>query len=154
MSSHSNGRWLKGIGAGLVAALILVTSAVPASAGNAAGPSGYYGPHAGYNYRNQSEIWTNTTVSWAYTIAANQASGNVPSGYMGLLARNYRSNGALCTQRGYYYNSGPASSVSYPTLQSASCGAGSYYSYGVTQAWTGSAYQSYFTFRSPNQNVG
>jgi hypothetical protein len=154
MSPHKHGHWLKGIAGAVLVILIITTPASPAVAGNASGSWGYYGPHAGYYYKNQSEVWTNTTVAWAYSTAANQSSGNVPSGYMGILARLFKSDGALCTQRGYRYNSVAANSYSVGTLQSASCGAGSYYSHGVTQAWTGSGYQSYWTFRSPNQTIG
>ena len=149
---HKRGLWFKGVGAALIAALVVAIAPSAAWAGTASGSWGHYGPYAGYNYRNQSTITTNVPQAFANTIVEPTSGGSAPAGYMGALARMYKSSkDALCSQRGYSYNPGSAIGWHVPTSQT-SCGAGAYYSFGVSQAWTGFAYQSVFTFRSPNQN--
>ncbi len=138
------------IKAGLVGLLAcgLVGSFTPqASAATATSPWVYYGPVHGYSYKNRATVSTTPRI-YAVTGVYNQSTGNVPSGYLGALARLYR-NQTLCTQTGYVYNSGSANGMDVVTTGS-SCGSGTYYSYGVSKAYNGNGYDAYFTYESPH----
>lgn len=119
-----------------------------AIAGQALSPWGYYGPVSGYNYQNRAEIDTNNTSAWGYTEVETQKGANVPTGYMGTLARLYK-GGSLCSQAGYSYNDIRTSYWENEDLND--CGSGNYYSYGATRAYNGNGYNSYYTFQSPVQ---
>ena len=127
----------------------IVTGAGVAEAGHAYGPYGYYGPFAGYSYRNQAGIHTTSSDVWASTWVENQAPANVPTGYMAAMARSYKS-GVLCKVADYKYNSQPLSGMS--QLVFGSCGRGAYSSQGITKAYNGNGYNAYWTFQSPSQN--
>lgn len=121
-----------------------------AFAGLANSPYGYYCPYLGHDYRNQATIVTNSSTSWAYTdVGTYNPSVNVPAGYMGALARMYKGS-ALCSQKGYTYNDTSLTEFDEGTFTS--CGHGTYYSYGATQAYNGNGYNSVYTFKSPNQS--
>jgi len=120
-----------------------------AFAGLADSPWGYYGPILGKSYRNQATVVTGTDHAWAYTYVETTGQENLPAGYMGALARLYKS-GTLCSQQGYTYNDTALAGFSEATF--VNCGRGTYYSYGVTKAYNGNGYNAVFTFQSPSQN--
>ncbi|MFC7471416.1 hypothetical protein ACFQVA_33725 [Actinomadura keratinilytica] len=131
---------------GLLAVGVLATF-TPQAAADAHSPWGYYGPVKGIKYKNRATIADSSRL-YASTTAAKNGSGNVPSGYLGALARLYKGN-TLCASNGYSYTSGPANSLSVPTLGKG-CGKGTYHSYGVTKAYTGNGYKAVYTFKSPS----
>jgi len=81
------------------------------------------------------------------------SSGSVASGWAGSRGRLFTESGALSCEGANTYN---GSSMTYPSrVTGDSCTrvqSAVWYSYGVSQGWTGSSYQPFYTFRSPNQN--
>lgn len=137
--------------AGLLA-FLLSTGIGMAAAGTAYGLQAYYGPVGGYSYWNQSYIVTATGTDSARVINSVDGSGNAPGGYMGVLARGYNANsGALVCSYGWQYSPGSTHSMNYLCTFTGSSSS-SYYSRGQTKAWTGTSYNTYATFASPNQN--
>ena len=106
---------------------------------------GYYGPINGYSYKNKGDI-SNDTRLWAGTVA-HSTDGNVPTGYIGVKSRLYKSD-ALCKSTDFIYNTSRAAGLSNST--SGDCGSGTYYSKGVSAAYNGNGYDTYNTFQSPN----
>ncbi len=129
--------------------LFMSISAVAAYAASVYSNWGYYGPINGYSYKNQASLGNNNgylaTGAWVY----NQASGNVPAGYMGAKAQLYNSNNQLIDYSDWGYNS---SSVNYfgVSISNNNYSHTYYYSKGVTAAYNGNGYTSYNTFQSPN----
>ncbi|MEE4540353.1 ATP-dependent Lon protease [Streptomyces sp. V4-01] len=119
-----------------------------ASAATASSSWGAYGPVHGYRYENLAAVTTTSSRVYAVTEAYNAGSGNVPTGYIGVLARLYKGS-ALCASNGYTYNTAPMPGWSIPT-QGNGCGSGTYHSYGVSQAFNGSSYNAFYTFVSPS----
>lgn len=74
--------------------LISINAAV-AYAATAYGNWGYYGPVNGYSYQNQSSINNDYAQLSTTTLVQNQASGNIPAGYMGVKTQLYNSNNQL-----------------------------------------------------------
>lgn len=150
-------RYLRPALVGAVVGIIVGAGIPVALAGTASGSWGYYGPTGGYTYRNQNTIYTKSSGSplgaWAMTYAETSPSGqgNVPTGWIGVLARMYNSSDALIRSNGYRYNDQPVAGMS--TLTSPYTGAHSAYkSWGLTRAWNGSSYYTYGSFQSPYQN--
>lgn len=129
--------------------ILLSMGALVAYAGVANSNYVSYGPVFGYTYKNQASISTGGTSAAAYTWVQNYDYANVPAGYMGAKARMYNSSNVLVAQSDYLYNSSSSYGFNQMTMRSAS---GTYYSKGLTQAWNGSAYNTYNTAQSPNQN--
>jgi hypothetical protein len=117
---------------------------------DAASGWGYFGPYAGYSYKNQSLIYNSlSTHVTASTTTANQGSGNVPGGYMGADARLFTSTGALKAESGYRFTSGAANSTTVPVQYTVH---GTYYSYGVSAVYNGSGNSYVYAYQSPSQN--
>lgn len=101
----------------------------------------------GYSYKNQAQVDNSYTA--ASTNVATTDESNAPAGYMGAWAGLYESNGTLCKQSSWFYN--PVSAAGESTVTNGSyCGAGNYYSYGRSEAYTGSGYDAYYTYLSPD----
>lgn len=128
------------------AALLIVAGANMANAASASGTVSYFGPYGGYNYKDYSTIYTGTSAQ-ALTNIKKDGNGDVPSGYMGIRSRLFKSDGTLCKSSTVWYGGG--SGLEDGTVPP-SCGVGSYYSDGWTYAWTGSSYYEHNTKRSPN----
>lgn len=135
-----------------LASLLAGVAAAPVAAAVAYGSWGSYGPQAGYAYRSRSGVnGQNLPRNYATLTVEVTSGGNAPPGYIGAQARMYKSNGALCADTGMQYNANAASGYTVPTLGSPCIGQ-TIYSKGRSQAWTGSSYNSYSSFQSPNQN--
>lgn len=145
MSKH---RTVRAVAALFIVGLLL-GAAAPALAG-AYGAKGYYGPHAGESYWNRNYVDTSPRI-YASTMVSTDGTGSAPGGYIGVYARLYKGT-ALCATKDWTYNSGPAYSLSVPTLGEG-CGSGVYNSHGLTQAWHGAGYYTYGTVVSPNQSA-
>lgn len=131
----------------------LGVAAMPSRAGSTTGVYGYYGPQAGYSYKNQNSIYTNGTYGpvYAYVGVNTQKGGNAPSGYIGLVARMYQSSWFLVSDSGSpQYNSGQASGFSLAASKSGPDLATNFYSKGLTYAFNGSGYNTYSSFQSPD----
>jgi len=135
-----------------VVSLFLVAVSGPASAQGFAQGSNY-----GYSvglipYYNNAAISTTTGYpAEALTTVATYGGFNVSAGYMGAFPIMFYSNGAICREGSWVYNG--SASGGFDTDVSPGCGAGPvYYSQGVTAGWTGSAYDEYFTYPSPDEN--
>jgi hypothetical protein len=109
---------------------------------------GYYGPFSGYSYKNQASV-SNDGRLYAGTSVSTQDGSAAPTGYMGVQARLFNSS-QLCDYTIMDYNSGPAAGMGLATEDS--CGAGTYYSAGFTEAYNGNGYNNYSTFESPRIN--
>lgn len=105
---------------------------------------------SGYSYEIYAEIYTSSSLAVART-SISSLSGNVPTGYMGILMRLYNSSGTLIKSSDWHYNSMPASGMNGPVSYSTT--SGSYYSYGKAQIFNGNGYDEYSTYISPNQTV-
>lgn len=130
----------------LVVGILVGLGVRAAFAANAESSWQVTGTVAGYTYENRSFISNTGTDAATDDQTTNLV--NVPSGYMGVWAGLYESNGSLCKQSAWYYNSGPAAGIGYPT-NGTYCGTGNYYSYGESKAYTGSGYVAYHTYTSP-----
>lgn len=115
------------------------------------GSKGYYSTY-GWNYYNYNQL-TNAGAegSWGTTYAYHDNDGSVPGGYMGAYARVYTPSGHLCVSGGWTYNYAGAVGVGETTSGGiqATCGAGNYYSQGLTRAYNGNGYNTFTTFQSP-----
>lgn len=110
------------------------------------------GPYLGYSYKDFAAI---TVVpgqnNRASTKIYRATVGNVPSDYMGALARMYK-NGALCRSYGYVYNADPSYYLT--VYASPGCGSGALYdSRGVVKVYRGNGqYSANYTYQSPELN--
>ncbi len=120
-----------------------------AHAGLAKGAWTYY-TAGNIGYRNQASVLTNSdgASAWTYVETYNPER-NVAAGYMGVLERLYKHTGVLVFTSSWDYNdsicAGMNNRTSFTTVRD------SYYSRGSTRGWNGSGYNTYYTFRSPNQ---
>jgi len=128
----------------VLSALLGTTST--ATAINLYSSYGYYST-AGNNYKNQSIIRTDHYSNHAVHVATSSIyrdGGNIGAGWMGALPRRFDGNGILRCVGTWYYNSGPASSISvngcYINIHS------SHLADGQTRAWHGSGYYIYGAF--------
>jgi len=129
---------------------LLSASAGAVLAGTASSNWFNYGPVNGYYYENAAIVVTGSSGAWATTIAETSNKQTVPAGYVGAQARLYNSEGSLKLSSNWMYNSssnvtGVQPSTSIYTTR------GTYYSSGFSQAYNGSGYNNYGTYRSPNQ---
>ncbi|WP_298335851.1 hypothetical protein [Ferrimicrobium sp.] len=118
------------------------------------GDVSYYGPVKGWNYNNQSCIVFSTGSAGSYgDISVNtDEHDNAPSGYMGILARVFADDGDLCEESSWYYNDGSAAGIEDAVYRPAAvCGAGYYYSSGLSRAYNGDGYYTYSSSDSPNK---
>lgn len=136
----------------IVAVLFTASATAVYASATVDGQMGYYGPYLGYSYENQASVYASDPGYgvFAGTHVANQVNVNIPTGYMGAKARLYDSNGILDTSSSWYYNSAPQ--VGMLVLSPYYYSSGIYYSYGLTAAYNGSGYSTYYTFQSPNVN--
>lgn len=105
------------------------------------------GTYLGVSYRNQATVDNSGKQAWTYM----DASASVPFGYMGARGRLFRSSGSLCREGATKYNDTTNYTIiGYSGVNT--CGAGAYYSYGVSYKYTGSGYSAYYTFSSPTLN--
>lgn len=134
----------------LMVGILIAMSATLVFAASVSSPYGYYGPILGYSYKNQAKAYTGTgdlAGVWAYACVYSE-DGNVPTGYMGARARLYNSSGSLVKSSSWVYNDEPLSGMSIPTDIYKT--KGTYYSKGLTAAYNGDGYTTYYTFQSPN----
>jgi hypothetical protein len=109
-----------------------------------------YGPHQGYYYMNQAQVYTDSGVM-AWTKVAEEDWDSVPAGYMAAWAGLYNSSGQIKASSGnWIYNSSSTPSLSVSSTRYYSSGA--YYSKGMTAAYNGSGYNTYDTYMSPSLN--
>ena len=132
----------------LLAGFLLGATPLAAQAGQAVSSWGYFTVN-GVAYKNQATISTSSGSAGAYTLLAKAGSGCIPSGWGGARARLFNSGNTLVRQSTIQYNSG--CTVAFDVVTSRT-GSGTWYSYGVTWGWNGSAYNPYYTFKSPNQS--
>ena len=108
---------------------------------------GYYGPINGYSYENQATAVANTSA-YAYTWVSTTGDDQVPAGYMAAQAKVYNSSGVLKKSSDLVYNDDPC--IGYNTVTPNTIWSGTYYSKGLTKAYNGNGYDTYYTFTSPN----
>jgi hypothetical protein len=146
-----NGTLLRTVIIGMIAGLALTVSATPAFAGAADGLYKPYGPHVGFSYRNKARVVTTPVIAAAATGVEVTSADPAPVGYIGARAELYK-DGALCGLSPFTYNTTPTKGFAVGVNMGDDCGAGTYYSHGVSQAYNdGGGYTSYRTFQSPNQ---
>lgn len=142
-----------GVVAVLVAGLVASTEG-PAWAGIATSQHGLY-TISGRVFHNYAKIETypsNNSQADASTFTGPE-NWSAPPGWVGSRGRLFKSTGALSCEGTTQYNSSTLAAKTY--VYGFSCfrfQGGTWYSYGVSAGWSGTAYQSFYTFRSPNQN--
>lgn len=152
-SARSNRKYIGVLLGSLLVGLTLGLGPAAASAGTVSGSVGLYTVD-GYRYRNYAVIATTTSPHYAtaYTFTGPN-SGSVPAGYPGSRGRLFEQDGAMYCEGSNTYSS---ATITYPNTQGGiSCQAhtaGAWYSYGVSLAFNGSGYTSFYTFLSPDQN--
>jgi len=122
-----------------------------AFAGSAYSDYGYFSVN-GINYKNRASVSTDSSTHKSYaTTTLTSTNKSAPAGWMGTNARLFNSSGTLLKEGGFSYTTSTTSTTvsSSPNYTNK----GTYRSYGVTRAWTGSTYQNYYTFLSPFQNA-
>ncbi len=135
---------------GVLVGALAVSGAVPALA--IVSNNGYF-TVAGNQYLNYAGL--NTDTAGAGTAAVSTvtqfSSGCAPSGYAGSRGRLFDgSTTALVVQDTVFrYNSG---GTCFAFSSASASGHRVNYSYGVSQGWTGSGYNSYYTYLTTNQN--
>ncbi|PLX13904.1 MAG: hypothetical protein C0594_00690 [Marinilabiliales bacterium] len=130
-----------------IVGMFVALSAI-AFAGIASSPYKNYGPYSGYYYKNQASITTSDSFG-ASAGTSVECSTNVPTGYMGAIARLYTSSGVQVNNSGWTYNDSPVAAIIlggpwYKTR-------GTYYSFGITAAYTSNGYVNVNTYASPYQ---
>jgi len=133
------------------AAALLYISGVAAPAEAATSSYGYFGPVAGHNYRDYSEISSVIGAPSAASTIQDISGGPVGAGWMGVLPRSFV-NDNLCYQPSDYYYNPNGTQYVLSDAANASCGPGPYSSQGVVKAWNGTSYGAWYTFSSPFQN--
>lgn len=109
------------------------------------------GPVNGYSYTNYAQISTDSGYIGARTSISKVGTGNVPTGYMGSLARAYK-DGAVCTETSMLYNDEPLNGIGSSIVGHSGCGSGVYHSQGKTEVYNGNGYSTYYTNLTPNLN--
>lgn len=140
-------RNLKTAAIAFVIGILFSTSITVVLAAEASSPYGSYGPYLGYTYLNQAVINTGPYSVNAHTTVQTESSTSVPTGYMGAQARLFDSSGTLIEYSNMTYNDSPTSIMS--TLAYTINRPGTYYSHGISAAYTGNGYDYYYTFKSP-----
>jgi hypothetical protein len=125
-------------------------SAGGASAGVASGSPRYYTVN-GISYGNEAVVLTSTgKVTAAVTTGSTNKS--IPSGWAGSYSKIFSSAGALKCSSGWVYNSATLAARQSVVAFCDKNLKGTYYADGDTRAWNGGSYNTYGTYRSPNQN--
>lgn len=126
------------------------TSFAPALAQAGRSDSAYgYVTVNGAQFRNRAFVETSGTEVWALAgTSMGHTDGSTPLGHAGARGRLFTAGGVLSCEGLTRYNTTTAYVAAGSCLQQAK---GGWYSYGVSQAWNGSSYGSYYTFRSANQ---
>lgn len=142
---------------GTLVAISIVGGATSALAGIAGGGFGYY-TVSGVDYKNLSVIHTSSpdTSPWAFAetdvIPINTAVGE---DWISGNARLFNSSGQLLSETGFESNPTTiAANGVWDVFGTYRRQAGSYVSYGVTKAWTGSTYVAYCAFQTSPMNTG
>ena len=106
----------------------------------------------GHQYINHAAISTGTSGSGSigFTTDTKWNSGLPAQGWAGSRARLFNSRGDLVQQDSVFRYNDCAGCTAW-SLGSRT-GHGVWYSYGVSQGWTGSGYQAFYTFKTVNQN--
>ena len=110
--------------------------------------SNLYFSNNGYYYYNYAMITVDSDYATGNSAIDVQGSGTVPTGYIGAQGRLYSSSGTLMQVGSTYYNSVAASGLSSGTGRCYSTG--TFYSKGITYAYNGNGYTTYWTNQSPN----
>lgn len=122
-------RNLKVAACAFIVGILFALSATVVFAATATSPWGYYGPFLDYYYKNQASVTSDYPPGvYAITKAAQDGTSNVPTGYMGVKARLYKSD-ALVASTDWRYNSVPANEIQTGTQNIT--GSGTYYSKGL-----------------------
>lgn len=131
----------------LVSTFLVGFGAQPAFAGVADSAFGYF-TAGSTQYANRATILTSSLNAQARTTTYRN-SGSTPAGWAGSRGRLFTSGGALSCEGTTIYNPAlyPAHGFSCTRLSS-----GAWYSWGVSQGWNGSGYNTFYTYKSPNQN--
>ena len=140
------GRGTMMLAVGVFALGLLMGLVGTSAAGTSFSSYGYY-TTAGNNYKNRSYIYTdhdNNHSAHASTASIYRDGGNIGAGWMGALPRRFNGNGVLLCTGVWYYNGGPASSITVNGCYiNSHAGFGSD---GQTRAWHGSGYYTYGAF--------
>lgn len=151
--------------ASLILGIMLPTFTVsvlagPSLAGSATSPKGYYTVY-GYDYLNYSGITTgispnNKTYanSWSRAQTSPMSGPTPPAGYIGSKGRLFDENDRLVVETTYVYTTSASNWINSETagLNPAVSGR-AYYGYGITAAYNGDGYTTYYTFKTPSQNA-
>jgi hypothetical protein len=103
---------------------------------------------SGIEYGIWSSIYTTPSTAMARTCNMSY-SGKVPQGYAGAQARLYNSSGTLIKDTGMSWNKSEANGYQADTPYM-SVATGYYYSYGITQQYNGSGYNTNYAYLTPN----
>ena len=108
---------------------------------------GVYGPVSGTTYANRSG--SDDSSNYAATGVRTNTGTYVNPYYMGAQARTINNaNGQVCAASSWAYNTSVTTAVAIHAPSTA-CPAGLMYSQGLTKAYTGSGYGTYYAFMSP-----
>lgn len=129
--------------------LVSILFGISAAAFALVSPWKYYGPIAGYSYRNQAEIYSTTDGAVGNSYVERSDVGNVPPGYMGVQARLYDSDGYLLDYTSFSYNINTCHGM-WEVTDAYDVPGWYYYSKGYTKAYNGNGYNTYSTNRTPN----
>lgn len=141
----------------LSVALVLALSTT-AFAGYATSTWGYYTVY-NRNYSNYCGITTGTSNGTPFANTSTRAQSNptttkVPVGYLGSKARLYDGSNRLIAETSYVYNSTETATLNSDFASKNPAVSGTaYYGYGITAAYNGNGYTTYYTFKSPSQST-
>lgn len=131
-----------------LSAVMIFTIVVSALAGTAWSNYSYF-TCGSYGYKNRAIVGTDSGGAYAGTFIYSDPSVNRPAGWYGAKARLYNDSDTLVKWTDFFYSS--ASDYYYSMATGNYTVRGNYYSYGISQSWTGSAYHGHATWTSPKQ---
>ncbi|EEO34193.2 hypothetical protein MBAG_03145 [Coprobacillus sp. D7] len=102
----------------------------------------------GHRYSYNSSVYNDSTETWGYGRTSETNSNNVPTGYMGINARLYKSSGTLVKSSGWKYNTKPLGGLSVNSGSTTT--KGTYYAKSQMQFYNGNGYNTYTSNATPN----
>lgn len=98
-------------------------------------------------------------VNWAafsqITVTMSNPPSPVPAGAMGVFPRLFRSDGRLEMEaHQWFYNRAGQTRMDYEVVLINVPVGSAYYAHGLTQAWHGTGYWTFDSFRTPNVTAG
>lgn len=111
----------------------------------------YFGPTNGEYYQNRASATSSPGSVNGTAVIQTQDLATVPTGWMGISSYLYNSSGVCVANSSWYYN--PSASIGIGQTTPTVTTPGYYYCKGLSQAYNGNGYDSYWTYQTPNIGI-